>query len=245
MLFDFGMVANKIYVRYYWEVLTMTINEKLLNKCLDKIIDNKYVFSTVIRVESGDGSFVWTGARGEMNSDSKYFIASVTKLYVTAVIMSLIEQGKFSLDDKITKYLENRYIDNLHILKGVDYSKDITVKHLISNTSGIPDYFFHKENGKTAVDSFFNNEDIKWELDKTIEYVKKMKPNFAPGQKGKVSYSDTNYQLLGKIIETVTDKDITAVFKDYIFDVLGLKNTYVFNDVTDNAPVRHTIKTNQ
>jgi len=56
----------------------MIISEKLLNKYLDKIIGNKFVFSTVMRVESGDGSFVWTGARGEMNSDSKYFIASVT-----------------------------------------------------------------------------------------------------------------------------------------------------------------------
>jgi len=182
----------------------MKVNESLLNKCLDNIIKNKYAFSTVMRVENIDGSFAWTGARGEMQADSKYLIASVTKFYVTAVVMALIEERKLSLDDKISKYLQSGYMDNLHVLKGVDYSNEITVKHLISNTSGVPDYFLHKENGKTADDSLFDGTDAKWDIDKTIDYVKKMKSNFAPGQKGKVSYSDTNYQLLGKIIENVT-----------------------------------------
>lgn len=44
----------------------MIINKNLLNKCLDKIIGKKYIFSTVLRVENGDGFFVWTGARGPL-----------------------------------------------------------------------------------------------------------------------------------------------------------------------------------
>jgi CubicO group peptidase (beta-lactamase class C family) len=151
--------------------------------------------------------------------------------------MSLIEQGKLNLDDKISTHLDCHYMKNLHIHKGIDYSNEITVKHLISNTSGLPDYFFHKENGIRAADSFFNGKDEKWELDKTIDYVKKMKPNFVPGQKGKVSYSDTNYQLLGRIIENVTNKNIAAVFKEYIFDKLDLYNTYVYNDINDTEPI--------
>lgn len=221
----------------------MKIDENLLNKCLNDIIKNKYVFSMVLRVESGDGSFTWEGARGEMKPNNKYFIASVTKLYVTAVVMSLIEENKINFDDKIAKYLPNYYIENLHVLKGVDYSGEITIKHLISNTSGIPDYFFHKEHGQNLAVSLFNGIDKLWTFEETIQHIKKMTPNFAPGKKGKVAYSDTNYQLLGKIFENVTGKDISKVFKEYIFDKLGLINTYFYKDIPDNEPVAFYYKT--
>ena len=64
--------------------------------------------------------------------------------------------------------------------------------------------------------------------------AKQLKPKFAPGKKAR--YSDTNYQLLGKIIETVTKKDIHTVFKEFIFDELKLENTYLYEDVNDNRP---------
>ncbi|MCL2052263.1 MAG: beta-lactamase family protein [Lachnospiraceae bacterium] len=208
----------------------MQISESLLNNCLDNIISQKYVFSTVLRVESGDGSFSWMSSRGEMKPDSKYFIASVTKLYVTAVIMSLIEERKLSLDDKISKYILND-MERLHIYKGFDYSSQITVRHLISNTSGLPDYFTG-----SAFNLLLQGRDDSWGFEQAIQSVKQMNPKFAPGQKGKVAYSDTNYQILGKVIETVTEKEIDKVFSEYIFDKLGFRNTYVYKDTADNEP---------
>jgi CubicO group peptidase (beta-lactamase class C family) len=214
----------------------MKINENLLDNCLNDIIGKKYVFSTVMRVENGDGTFVWENSKGEMKSNSKYFIASVTKLYVTAVVMSLIEENKLNLDEKIAKYLPNHYMEKLHVYKSVEYSNEITIKHLISNTSGIPDYFFYKEHGKSFSTPLFQGKDETWEVEKTIHCVKKMKPKFTPGQKGKVEYSDTNYQLLGKIIEVVTGMSINKVFEENIFNKLGFCNTYVYNDIADNEP---------
>ena len=210
----------------------MKISDNLLNNYLNDIIGKKYVFSTVLRVETGDGSFTWEGSRGEMKQNSKYFIASVTKLYVTAIIMSLIEEQKLCLDDKITKYLPSNYFENIHILKGVDYSNDITIKHLVSNTSGLPDYFNH-----SAFSSLLQGNDDSWNIERTIRNIKNIKPNFTPGKKGKVAYSDTNYQLLGKIIEIVTGKNINRVFDQYIFDKLGLSNSYVYHNISDNEPV--------
>ena len=216
----------------------MKINNELLNTCLDKIISKRYIYSAVLKVESGDSSFSWMGARGEMESDSKYFIASVTKLYITAVVMHLVEEHNVSLDDKITKYLPNNVIENLHVLDGVDHSKEITIKHLITNTSGIPDYFFYKEKGKSsAASSLLQGNDESWGFDRTIQSVKMMKPKFAPGRKGKASYSDTNYQLLGKIIEAITGNSIHHVFRTFIFDKLNLNNTYTYEDIEDNNPV--------
>lgn len=162
------------------------INEEVLNKALNQIINKKNVFRAVLCVESGDNSFSWTGAAGDMQKDSCYFIASVTKLYVTAVVMRLIEEGKLQLDDPIAKYLHEDFMQGLHVLKGVEYSQDITIKHLISNTSGIPDYFFHKQsNGQTFADQILGGEDVAWQLEETITYAKQLTPKFSPGKKGK------------------------------------------------------------
>jgi D-alanyl-D-alanine carboxypeptidase len=216
----------------------MKIYEELLNQSLKEMINKKNVFSAVLCVESGDHSFSWVGAAGDMQKDSQYFISSVTKLYVTAVVMRLVEEGKLKLVDNIEKYLPSQYIQGLHVLKGIDNSHDITIFHLISNTSGLPDYFFHKHpDGKSSASQLLEGKDEPWHLEKTIETLKKLTPNFKPGKKGKASYSDTNYQLLGGIIERITEKNIDEVFKEYIFDELNLQHTYVFKDITDNSPI--------
>jgi len=219
------------------------LNETFLNQTVEKIVKRNNVFSAALCVENGSGTFAWHGAAGEMDKDDTYFIASVTKLYVTIVVQRLIDEQKLSLDDKIAKYLPAEMVKGLHILKGTDYSNEITIKHLISNTSGIPDYFFHKQpSGKTAADELLAGKDEAWDLDKTIGLVKNLKPNFKPGQKGKANYSDTNYQLLGRIIETITGKTIGEVFTEYIFDVLELQNTYVYSDINDTVPTKFYYK---
>ncbi len=215
------------------------LNEIYLNQTVEKMVKSKNVFSAALCVENGSGTFSWNGAAGEMGNNDKYFIASVTKLYVTIVVMRLIDEQKISLDDKISKFLPEQLIHGLHVLKGVDYTSQLTIKHLISNTAGIPDYFFHKQpSGKTAADELLSGKDEAWDLDKTIGLVKNLKPNFKPGQKGKASYSDTNYQLLGRIIETITGKTIAQVFKEYIIVVLSLQNTYVYSDINDTTPTK-------
>ncbi len=214
------------------------VNTEKLNHLLNKMIDNKSVFSAVMKVENSAGSFSWSGAAGSMQVNSRYFIASVTKLYITAVVMKLMEEGKITLNDKISKYLPEHFCDRLHVLKGIDYSNEITVYHLITNTSGIPDYFFHKQkNGRTVADELMEGNDEPWPIERTIELIKNLKPKFKPGAKRKASYSDSNYQLLGKIIENVTGKSIGNVFDETIFSPLNLKNTYTYNDPNDETPV--------
>ncbi len=215
-----------------------TVNTDKLNHLLNKMIDDKMIFSAVMKIENSNGSISWKGAAGDMEVESRYFIASVTKLYVTAVIMKLVEEKKISINDKISKYLPENYCDKLHVLKGVDYSSELTIYHLITNTSGIPDYFFHKQkNGRTVSNELMEGVDEQWSIDRTIELIKRLKPKFKPGAKGKASYSDSNYQLLGKIIENITNKTIGDVFQDYIFSEMNLKNTYAYNNPDDNSPV--------
>jgi D-alanyl-D-alanine carboxypeptidase len=222
------------------------MNEALFNHVLNKMVDNKRIFSAVLCVENSDKSISWTGAAGNMQQDSKFFIASVTKLYVTAITMRLVDENRIELNERISKYLPKDICAGLHVLNGVDYSNQITIKHLISNTSGLPDYFFHKQpNGKTVADELMEGSDESWLLDRTIGLTKNLKPNFKPGTKGKASYSDSNYQLLGRIIENVTGKNIGEVFNDYLFSQLNLLNTYAYNDINDNSPVPFYYKSKQ
>ena len=222
------------------------INEKLLSDVLNKMVDNKRIYSAVLCVENSDKSLSWTGAAGNMQKDSRFFIASVTKLYVTAVTMRLIEENHIELNDKISRYLPDYFCEKLHAINGVDYSDEITISHLISNTSGLPDYFFHKQsNGKTVASELMEGNDEPWHLEKTIDLIKNLRPKFKPGAKGKASYSDTNYQLLGRIIENVTGKSISEVFDYYLFSELKLINTYAYNKTNDNTPVPFYYKTDQ
>jgi D-alanyl-D-alanine carboxypeptidase len=217
--------------------MTKKLTPERINQWVEKIINNKNIFSAVFHVENEDQSFVHTTSAGNISPDSKYFIASTTKLFVTAVLLRLMEENKISLDDKLGKHLPDEMLQGLHVYKGTDYSHELKVLHLLSNTSGIPDYFFHKlPNGKTIADALIGGDDQPWHLEKTLEVVKTLKPKFKFGTKA--AYSDTNYQLLGRIIENITVKPIADVFREYIFEPLNLQNTYAYKDLMDTSPAR-------
>jgi D-alanyl-D-alanine carboxypeptidase len=234
------MVLNHIA---YGQTMNKTgMEEEKLQHVLDKTVDNKKVFGTVVNVSSGSES--WIGSAGNLTNQSQYFIASTTKLYITAIILKLRETGQLSLDDKISAYLPSNLMNDLHIYKRVDYSDEITIKHLLSHTSGLPDYFEQKkENGQSLKDELISGEDQRWIFEETITISKKMKPHFKPGQKGKAHYSDTNYQLLGKIIEIVTDMTISQALAKYVFKPLGLEKTYLYQDSNDTVPATVYYKT--
>ena len=213
------------------------LNRKIFDQVVQKMLRNKSVFGAVLCVEKGDASISWVGGVGNIKAEDRYFIASVTKLYVTTIMLMLRKEKKLSFTDKICKFFPDDLIEGIHILDGIDYSKEITISHLLSNTSGLPDYYYYdKPKGEAATDLILGN-DQPWPLHKAIEKVRKLKPKFKPGEKGKVHYSDTNFQLLGGIIEKVTGKWIGDVFKDLIFEPLNFKDTYAFQDLNDTTPV--------
>ncbi len=221
------------------------VDESYLHHTVKQMIKKRNNFGAVLCVEQVDNDFSWVGAAGNVEEDDQYFIASVTKLYVTAVVLKLRSENQLQLEDHIANYLSEDIVRSIHVLDGVDYSNDITIKHLISNTSGIPDYFAYKQsNGKTVASELFNGKDQDWSLEKTLVLVKKLKPKFKPGERGKVNYSDTNYQLLGRIIENITGLNISEVFQTLIFDELNLSKTYVYEDVNDTKPVSLYYKSN-
>jgi len=201
----------------------------------DLVENDKLIRNCVLSVMKGDGSFSWSGAAGianqngqvPMTKDTPVYIASITKLYTAAVIMRLYEKGALFLDDPMSKYLPKKLIQGIHVYKGKDYSNEITIKELLSHTSGIADYYTEKpKGGKSLFEIFLEEPERSWTVDETIARVKNdLVPNFPPGTD--TSYSDTNFQLLGKIIEVITGKPLHFVYNDFIFRPLGLKNTWL------------------
>jgi CubicO group peptidase (beta-lactamase class C family) len=191
-------------------------------------------------------TLTWQGSSGNMTFDQSYFIASTTKLFTTAIILKIRAEGKLSLEDKISKYIDKSILSGLHIYKGKDYSQVLTIKHLLSHTSGLPDYFQGKGTRETSLEKeITEGNDQFWTFDQAIERTKKMTPLFAPGTKGKANYSDANFQLLGKIIETITHKSYSENCEEFIIQPLGLTKTYLYQDPTDKTPKTLYYKSNE
>ena len=213
------------------------LNEKFLTEITSKMLRNRSVYEAILCVESGDSSISWTGSAGNLRVDDRYFIASVTKMYITTLMILLREQKRVTFSDRMHTYFPDELISGIHVLNGVDYTKEITIAHLLSNTSGIPDYYYYAKPKGEAATELTLGKDESWPLERAIGRAKTLKPRFKPGKKGKVHYSDTNFQLLGGIIEKVTGKWLGDVLDEYIFQPLHLKNTYAFHDVNDTSPV--------
>ncbi len=221
------------------------IDNVFFEQLLGRMIEKKNVFGAILCVESGNSRISYLGYVGNIEQNNKYFIASVTKLYITAIILVLRNQNKICFSDKVVSYFEKDMLDKIHVMDNTDYTKEITVEHLLSNTSGLPDYYYYeKEKNKAAEDILFG-KDKSWSLDEVIKRVKELKPKFKPGQKGKVNYSDTNYQILGGVIENITGLDIEKVFEEFIFKPLDLKNTYAYSGEEDISLVPLYFKANK
>lgn len=208
------------------------LNQSTLNKLVENVATKNNIFGAVFCVESKDNSTTLISASGNIKEDDQYYIASINKLFVAAIILKLKSDKKLHLDDKISNYLSKETISGLHVYKGIDYSHDITITHLMSHTSGLPCYLMDKRaNGKRVITELINGNDQSWPIDKAITEVKSMKPSFPPGEKDRARYVDTNHQLLSKIIESITGESINIALKKMIFDKLGLTKTYVCGDV--------------
>ncbi len=213
------------------------MNEKIdqIQEILDKAIDNKKVFGTSFSLKLNGETH--TAASGNFSANSPFFIASTTKLFTTSVLLKLKSLGKIKLDDRVSQYLDSSLLNGLHVYKGIDYSHQLTIENLMAHTSGLPDYFQGKDDsGKSLEIKLIEGGDRSWNFEESISMSKRLKSLFPPGAKGEANYSDTNFQILGKIIELILGKPLTQIFEELIILPLNLKNTYLYQDSTDSKP---------
>lgn len=202
-----------------------------LQKLLDILASQKPIKQAIMAVESGDGSFRWSGTSGvDITTESPFFIASIDKLYNAAIVLMLAEQGKLSLDDPITAYLPANLTRGLHALK-TDYSDKLTIRHLLSHTSGLADWLEDApQNGQSLIEQVLEHGDRFLAFEEIVELVRGLNPHFPPqdlsAPKAKARYSDTNFVLLIALIETICGQPLGRVHTEMLYAPLGLNHTY-------------------
>lgn len=181
----------------------------------------------VFRISDANG-VVWEGAAGliagsgspPMTPGSSFEVASITKTVTAATVLRLVEDAKLSLDARLSDLLPG------HQIRG--FADEITVRQLLSHTSGLPDYWTdgpHDSGGNNAfLRAFLADRGRRWEPTAILTYASSL-PAKPPGSR--FHYSDTNYVLLGVIIENVTKRPLNEAFSQIIFKPLGMNSTWM------------------
>jgi len=199
LTFTFGVVAS-----------AQTVSD--VDALMQKVIDAKTIPAAGVVVVR-DGKVVLTKGYGAAdmegstpaNENTPFQIASVTKQFTAAAVLLLVEDGKLKLDDTLGKYVTD---------VPAKWS-GVTIRQLLNQVSGIPNY---TAGGKLVKDKIYTSSEI-------LGLVKDVPHRFEPGTKWE--YSNTNYFLLGMVIEKASGKSYASFMHERIFRPLGMKSTTV------------------
>lgn len=139
---------------------------------------------------------------------------SVGKTYVSAVALQLIHEGTFRLDEKVKKYLGNK-----SWYPRLPNADEITVRQLMNHTSGLVRYEFNE----SFISDLTQNPDKVWKPEELVAYILDTKAPFAAGEDWE--YSDTNYIVLGMILEKTTSSKYYDLLRARILEPLRLRRT--------------------
>jgi len=192
------------------------LNKKIarIDSALTYLYQRQLFNGTVLIGEKGKilykKAFGISGVNGSpLTTVSSFNLASVSKQFFAMMVMMLKEQGKLNYDDAVHQYLPT-----------FPYP-DITIRQLMTHTSGLPEYFDIAEQNMTLLDTLTNESMIK------LLAEKKPSLRFKPGEKWE--YCNTNYTTLASVIEKVAAMDCSKFFTQQIVSPLKLKNTYIYN----------------
>ena len=208
-----------------------------LERLLKKVSSHRKVRHIAVGAAAIDDSWEWSQAAGEagpdgtaMEPDTPWFLASVTKLYIASVVLRLQEQGLIDLSAPIPEYLPDHLKSGLHMRDGVDRTAQITATHLLAHATGLPDSLVEHPKGSRGLVSEIEAGDVAFTFEEAVERIRSLKPHFPPsdldGERPKVRYSDTNYQLLMVIAERVSGQAMSDLHRSLLFEPLGLRHTW-------------------
>lgn len=190
--------------------------DKKLSKSLDELIPKRLTEiapGCVVLVAKND-KIIYRKAFGlscietqiPMQTDMLFRIGSMTKQFTAITILQLIEEGKISLKDSVQKYIKD--------FPSKGYT--ITIENLLTQTSGIKDYLSEISNPSKQKETYTSKDGV--------DYIKDAPLNFKPGSNYR--YSNSNYYLLGYIIEMVTGETYEKYLQENVLDKADLKNTF-------------------
>ena len=175
---------------------------------------------------------LWIGAAGKSKLETGedmlpchlFHSASVSKMYMVATAMSLVEEGLMDLNATIDNYLPAAVSERL------PNGKTTKLRHLMNHRSGIPDFIEEVDH----IMDYYNNLMKVFTTEDYLEYIYDKKPRFEPGTGG--SYSNTNTVVLALAMEHVTGRDHASLVTERVFKKLGVMDTYYKSEPGYPAP---------
>jgi D-alanyl-D-alanine carboxypeptidase len=152
-----------------------------------------------------------------MTPDHRLGVGSVTKTWIATLTLQLVDEGALTLDDTLSRWFPD-----------FPNADKITVRQLLSHTSGATNYYVQLEQ---LAGIFLEKIDTDWRgftPDELLDVATELEPSFEPGED--LGYSNTNYVLLGRIVELVTGNPLHAELRSRIYEPLGLENTFLGGD---------------
>ncbi len=186
-----------------------------------------------VAIGAGD-TLAWQGTAGSsdlrrnisIRPRDRFGVGSITKTFVARVILQLVEEGRLDLEKTPLDYLDQE------IVARIPNTDTATLRHLLNHQSGIPTWEFQADWIRRGRGAEMDLDHI-WGKTETLQYCTRnlLPATNAPGQR--YSYSNTNYTLLGLIIEAVTGREASVEIRRRILEPLGLRDTFLesFEDI--------------
>ncbi len=173
------------------------------------------------------GRGIWKGTSGishqgvPLTTDMAFCMGSNTKTYISALLLKLQEQGKIDLDDTIGKWIQGY----------PNINGQATLRQCLSHTTGIADYFANE----TINDSILGKPSKIWTYAELFSFV--TAPSFQPGSSWE--YSNTNYIILGEVLNQVMSQSPFTSLKEQILEPNGLDPVYNFGEQPQSLVYAH------
>lgn len=153
--------------------------------------------------------------KDSLTPHSAFHLASISKTFTAMAVLKLAELGELNLDDKVKKYFPAFPYDG------------VTIKLLLSHRSGLPNYIYFMQQLGWNTKQYCSNMDM-------LNYMIRFKPPMQSAPDTHFTYCNTNYALLGLIIEKASGKSYSQVLQELFFTPLHMDDTYVFT-MADSA----------
>lgn len=196
--------------------------ENALQKKLEEIVKTNSLPGATAAIVLPDGQLISLAAGYadreadmRMKPGAQMFSGSVGKTFVAALVLKQVETGQLRLDEKLAAYFgeESWY-------RQLPNASEITVRMLLQHTSGLPRYVFQP----AFIQALKEQPDRSWKPEELLGFVANMEPQHPPGKGW--AYSDTNYLLLGLLLEKISGKAYYSLLEEQILKPLGLQHTY-------------------
>jgi D-alanyl-D-alanine carboxypeptidase len=162
-----------------------------------------------------------------MTTETPFLSASVGKLFVAAAVMKLVADGRLNLDTPLTRFVSEAELSGLPVEGGDAALPRLTVALLLSHRTGLPDYFSDasRDGAPRLFDRIAEAPNQTWTRAQMLDYAR---AHYAPVGPvgGAFHYADTNYDLLGMVLEGVTGKPFHVVVRELVLDPLQLSHTW-------------------